>query len=60
MKRKSGILLMALLIFSIVPLFGDDTNWKKMDEIVKEKVENGEDGIDVIVQFTILNEVAEK
>jgi serine protease AprX len=60
MKRKSGILLMALLIFSIVPSFGDDTNWKKMDEIVKEKVENGEDSIDVIVQFTILNEVAEK
>ena len=60
MKRKSGILLMAVLIFSIVPSFGDDTNWKKMDEIVKEKVENGEDSIDVIVQFTILNEVAEK
>ncbi len=56
MKRKLGILLMALLIFSIVPTLGEDTNWKKMDEIVKEKVENGEGSIDVIVQFTILDE----
>ncbi len=43
---------------SIIPAFGDDTNWEKMDIIVKEKVQTGDSKIDVIIEFEELNDDA--
>lgn len=60
MKRKIGIIIISLLLLSLVPVLGDGIDWSKMDPKVKEKVERGESGIAVIVQFTNLDGTAKK
>ncbi|KYC53609.1 MAG: Pyrolysin precursor [Candidatus Methanofastidiosum methylothiophilum] len=60
MKKYLTMIFVAIILVSIAPTFGEDTNWDKMDNIVKEKVQNGEGSIDVILEFVEINETTRK
>lgn len=56
LKKVISICLLTVILISIVPVLGEDANWDKMDAKVRERVQNGDSSIDVIIEFYELSE----